>query len=77
MLGDIIQDHNDGWFYRDNGDGTLDNLSALGGSGPDTAEKTTLDNLHTPVVLVRDGRPTGDGDDLASRIAVRMARRYA
>lgn len=77
MLGDIIQDQLGGKFYRDNGNGSLDNLSDVGGSSPTTARKTTIAKLRQPLVLVRDGQPTGDGDPLATRVAVSMARRYA
>lgn len=77
MIGDIIQDQHGGWLYRDNGDGTLDSLSDVGGETPATAGKAALTDLRTPVVLVRDGQPTGDGDRLAARVATVMARRYA
>lgn len=77
MRGDIIQDQNGGWFYRDNGNGTLDNLSDVGGSNPSTARKADATAIRMPVVLVRDGKATGHGDTLATRVAVVMARRYA
>lgn len=77
MTGDIIQDQHGGWFYRDNGDGTADSLSDVGGEAPATAPKVTLVDLRQPVLLVRNGRPTGDGDPVASRVATVMARRYA
>ncbi len=69
MIGDIIQDQQGGWFYRDNGDGTLVNLSESG--------KATSADLRQPIVLVRNGQPTGNGDRLAARVAAVMARRYA
>jgi hypothetical protein len=62
MTGDIAQDRY-GWFFHDNGDGTYDNLS---GDGEPHGDLT---------VLVRDGEPTGDGDPLATRVAVMMAKR--
>ncbi len=77
MTGDIIQDLQGGWFYRDNGDGTLDSLSDVGGESPASAPKTDFEALAQPVVLVRGGQPTGGGDPLARRVATVMARRYA
>ncbi len=77
MRGDIIQDTQGGWFYRDNGDGTADSLSDVGGATPASATKVSLTELTTPVTLVREGQPTGTGDRLAARVAVVMARRYA
>jgi hypothetical protein len=77
MIGDIVQDQQGGWFYRDNGDGTLDSLSDRGGESPAAASKAAIGDLTRPVVLVRDGQPTGDGDPLARRVAAVMARRYA
>lgn len=77
MTGDIIQDVQGGWFYRDNGDGTLDSLSDVGGATPATAVKVKADALARPVTLIADGQPTGAGDPLATRVAGVMARRYA
>lgn len=73
----ILQDTANGWFYRDNGDGTFDSLSDEGGATPTTARKVTGDAIRKPVTLVQDGVPTGLGDALATRVAVVMARRYA
>lgn len=70
QLGDIVQDQQGGWFYRDNGDGTYDNLSYVG-------DKATLADLRKPLVLVSDGVATGHGDALATRVALVLARRYA
>jgi hypothetical protein len=81
MRGDISQDAK-GHFFRDNGDGTSDALS-LTTSTYDKASKTStlsapkVTAVDSPVVLVRDGAPTGAGDKLAARIAVGLARRYA
>jgi hypothetical protein len=75
MIGDIIQDRT-GWFFRDNGD-SLDSLSDVGGETPATALKVAITDLRQPVVLVRNGQATGDGDPLATRVATVMARRYA
>lgn len=70
MVGDILHDAT-GWFFRDNGDGTYDNLSA------DGAPRVDASALRgAPIVLVRNGTPTGDGDPLAARVAVVLARRY-
>lgn len=70
MRGDIIQDQT-GWFFRDNGNGTLDSLSAKG-----SPTVTTKAIKGQSVVLVRDNTPTGNGDRLAARVAVTLARRY-
>jgi hypothetical protein len=72
VRGDIIQDQATGWFYRDNGDGSLVSLSDHGSPtvGPDAMSETTC-------VLVRDGAVTGTGDPLAARVAVVLARRFA
>lgn len=77
MTGDIIQDVQGGWFYRDNGDGTLDSLSDVGGATPSTALKVRPNAIAQPVTLITAGRPTGAGDPLATRVAGIMARRYA
>ena len=69
MRGDIIQDQANGWFYHDNGDGTGDNLSE---EGP-----ATLSTLKRPLVLVRNGQPTGQGDRVAVKVATILAARYA
>jgi hypothetical protein len=78
MIGDIVQDQQDGWFFRDNGDGTLDDLSdPAGGCTPETSPKVTTKRLRRPVVLYRNGALTGVGDPLAGRVAAMLARRYA
>jgi hypothetical protein len=69
MRGDIAQDRWGG-FFRDNGDGSYDALS----EGDRALKVNTVDR---PVVLVRDGAATGDGDPLAARVAVALARQYA
>lgn len=69
MTGDIIQDRY-GWFYRDNGNGTADNLSAKQGGTIQTG------TILQPTVLVRDDTATGNGDRLASGIALMLAKRY-
>jgi hypothetical protein len=72
MRGDIVQDQI-GWFFRDNGDGTMDDLS-----GNAKVQKVTAEAAKgQPVVLVRNGKATGSGDVLASRVAVKLAERYA
>jgi hypothetical protein len=76
MRGDIIHDQR-GWFYRDNGNHTADVLSAEGGASPTTAQKLPVTSITAPVVLVRNDAPTGNGDKLAARVAVVLARRYA
>lgn len=81
MRGDIVQ-NKAGWFFRDNGDGTFDSLSQTT-STYDPANRTntlaspTVTVVDQPVVLVRNGAVTGEGDRLAVRVAVVMARRYA
>jgi hypothetical protein len=77
MLGDIIQDQANGWFYRDNGDGTYDDLSET--NIPDSAPppRVNPNRVRKPILLVRDGKPTGDGDPMMTRVATVMARRYA
>jgi hypothetical protein len=77
MTGDIIQDQQDGSFYRDNGDGTYDDLSET--NIPDNAPppRVAPSCARKPVLLVRNGTRTGLGDSLAGRVAVVMARRYA
>jgi hypothetical protein len=75
MQGDIIQDRRDGWFYRDNGDGTLDSLSGEGDSSGATAKKVARAAIRLPVVLFSGGEATQLGDPLATRVAVVLARR--
>lgn len=70
MLGDILQDQS-GWFFRDNGDGTYDSLSA---DGTPRVDASAMRGATT--VLVRSGAATGEGDRLAARVAVTLARRY-
>lgn len=77
QAGDVVQDQASGWFYRCNGDGSYDSLSDVGGHRPATAVKVGADAIARPVRLVRDGAATGDGDPLAVRMALVMARRYA
>jgi hypothetical protein len=72
MRGDIIQDQF-GWFFRDNGDGTLDDLSKPSKNG---TPKITFVEGPTQI-LIRDNKPTGAGDRLAVRVATTLARRYA
>lgn len=70
MLGDILQGQF-GHFFRDNADGTCDALSSDGTPKVDTS------TIGATATLVRDGKPTGEGDRLAARVAVVLARRYA
>lgn len=72
MRGDIIRDRR-GWFFHDNGGGTLDNLSE---SNPDETPKKVTSVPGPTVILVRDGQPTGEGDPLARRVALVLAKRY-
>lgn len=54
-----------GWFFLTNTDGTATGISKAG-SKP-----------RGPVLtLVRDGHPTGQGDPLAARVAMTLAKRY-
>jgi hypothetical protein len=69
MIGDILQDRY-GWFFRDNGDGSADDLSGPRGGTVPTAD------IDTPVVLVRNGAPVPTSNLMASRVAVVLSRRY-
>jgi len=82
MYGDITQDHVGGWFYRDNGDGTFKSLSDGRRNGettgsPWTYRTVTRDTLRRPVVLIRNGQPTGHGDPTATKVAAVLHRRFA
>lgn len=77
MIGDIIQDQQDGWFYRDNGDGTFDDLSETNYPDGQRPPRVSPSRVRVPIVLVRDGQPTGNGDRMMARVAVTMASRYA
>ena len=76
MLGDMIQDRW-GWHFRDNGDGSADSLSAPRGDN-DPVPLVPVAEIEAPVVLLRNGEPTGDGADLSTRLALFLHRkRYA
>lgn len=76
MQGDITQDQW-GWFYRDNGDGTHDSLSAETATPTNLVKVTRGDIPGHLVVLVRHNQLTGAGDPLAARLALQvLARRY-
>jgi hypothetical protein len=64
--GDILRD-DFGWFFRVDNAGMLQCLSSAQATG-----------AALPLVtLVRNGQPTGHGDQLATRCAMILARRYA
>lgn len=52
-----------GYFWRDEGDGNVASLSDDQGTIPRTT-------LASPIVIVQDGQPTGNGDRLATRVAL-------
>jgi hypothetical protein len=66
MTGDIVQDGT-GWFFHVNADGTLHCLSSAIAAASPTGQLTTL---------VHNGVPTGLGDQLATRCAMILDRRY-
>lgn len=54
-----------GYFWRVDGQAAT-SLSDDQGTVP-------LSTLASPVAIIKDGQPTGDGDKLATRIALHMA----
>jgi hypothetical protein len=75
MIGDILQSRF-GWFFRDNGDGTFASLSNPTSHIDGVFTYSTVTEVEDPMVLVRDGQLTGDGDRLAARVAMTLNARF-
>jgi hypothetical protein len=69
QTGDIIQDRF-GWFFRIINTETVSPLSVAGPNVPMSTVGTFMVLCHA------DGTKTGEGDPLAARVAVVMARRF-